>query len=159
MPTKPSEAERWADQLERSFHGGAWHGLALEEAIVGIDASTAAACPEAAAHSILELVHHIAYWLETAQARLNGRDAGGGTEDWSPPAAGEAGWQAARARLRAAHHALHASVRELDAAAFDEPVPGSDPTLRGMLFGVLQHNAYHAGQIVALSRLLGRRPA
>jgi uncharacterized damage-inducible protein DinB len=88
---------------------------------------------------------------------MNGRVEGSGPADWSVVPAGEAGWESARNRLRAAHHALHASVRELEDAAFDRPVAGSDPTLRGMLFGVLQHNAYHTGQIVALARQLGRR--
>jgi uncharacterized damage-inducible protein DinB len=31
-------------------------------------------------------------------------------------------------------------------------VAGSDPTLRGLLLGLLQHNAYHTGQIVVLAK-------
>jgi hypothetical protein len=34
----------------------------------------------------------------------------------------------------------------------DDPVGGSDPTVRGLLFGVVQHHAYHAGQIVLLRK-------
>jgi uncharacterized damage-inducible protein DinB len=158
MSALPTAAELWADQLERSFHGGAWHGPSLEEAIGGIDAKSASTRPAGSAHTILELVHHLAYWLETAQARIGGQAESPGPGDWSPAPAGEAGWESARLRLQAAHHALHSSVRQLDDAALDGPVAGSDPTLRGMLFGVLQHNAYHAGQIVALARQLGRWP-
>jgi len=38
-------------------------------------------------------------------------------------------------------------VLALDDTRLDDAVDGSDPTLRGMLIGLLQHNAYHAGQI------------
>jgi hypothetical protein len=31
-------------------------------------------------------------------------------------------------------------------------VAGSDPTVRGLLVGILQHNAYHGGQIVLLRK-------
>ena len=56
------------------------------------------------------------------------------------------------AALEAAHRALHQRILDLDDVHLDEPVVGSDPTVRGMLFGVLQHNAYHAGQIALLCK-------
>jgi uncharacterized damage-inducible protein DinB len=158
MSSSQPEIAGWADQFERGFHGGAWHGPALEEAIAKVPAELSAQRPAGSPHSILELVHHLAFWIETADARIQGRELSGGASDWSPPQGGEAGWERARARLGAAHHALHASILRLEDAALDQPVAGSDPTLRGMLFGVLQHNAYHAGQIVALARRLGVGP-
>jgi len=73
--------------------------------------------------------------------------------DWPPVAdTSPAAWQAAQAALEAAHKALHQRVLDLADAQLDEPVVGSDPTVRGMLFGVLQHNAYHAGQIALLCK-------
>ena len=39
----------------------------------------------------------------------------------------------------------------LDEKRFDQPA-GSDPTLRGLLLGLLQHNAYPAGQLVLLAK-------
>ena len=35
-----AEAARFADQLERSLNGGAWHGPALAEALAGLTPST-----------------------------------------------------------------------------------------------------------------------
>jgi uncharacterized damage-inducible protein DinB len=155
------ETARLADQLERSFRGGAWHGPAVAEALDGVDAEGAARRPLAAAHTIAEIVAHLTYWLRAARVRLHGeheRDVLGDA-DWAPTAGGDETWRAALAALESAYRDLHADLLALDDSRLDDPVAGSDPTLRGMLLGLLQHNAYHAGQIVLLARPpAGSRP-
>jgi uncharacterized damage-inducible protein DinB len=148
------ESTRLADQLERSFRGGAWHGPSVEEAVAGLDAATARRRPLAAAHSIVELVGHLAFWIETASRRIEGSGEGsvGEGEDWPPLDESDDGWRRLVARLDAAHRHLHAKVLALDDAALDGPVAGCDPTVRGLLLGILQHNAYHGGQIVLLRK-------
>src|ERR1700749_3311767 len=103
-----SQIESLADQLERSFRGGAWHGPAVAEALVGVDAAAAAARPLDGAHSIWEIVHHLTVWNEVPRRRL----AGEGLEnlaaerDWPPvPDVSAAAWQAALAALEAAYAA------------------------------------------------------
>jgi uncharacterized damage-inducible protein DinB len=156
-----SQIEGLADQLERSFRGGAWHGLAVAEALAGVDEEAAAARPFAGGHSIWEIVHHLTVWNEVPRRRLDGERLENlpAERDWPPVEDVSAGaWRAARAALEDAHAALHARVRDLADARLDDPVAGSDPTVRGMLLGVLQHNAYHAGQIALLRKALGGRP-
>lgn len=156
-----SQGKRLADQLERSFRGGAWHGLAVGEALAGVDEATAAARPVAGGHSIWEIVHHLTVWYEVPRRRLDGERLQDlpAERDWPAVADTSAGaWRAAQAALGGAHAALHARVLALDDSQLEDPVAGSDPTVRGMLLGVLQHNAYHAGQIVLLRKAAGRRP-
>jgi uncharacterized damage-inducible protein DinB len=156
-----TQVDSIADLLERGFRGGAWHGPAVAEALSGVDAATAAARPLAGAHSIWEIVHHLAVWNEVPRRRLDGERLQNlpPERDWPPVADLSAGaWQAALAALQDAHAALHARVLELADGQLDDPVAGSDPTVRGMLLGVLQHNAYHAGQIVLLRKPRGERP-
>lgn len=153
--TSPPKVEtaRLADQLERSFRGGAWHGPSLEEALEGVDLATARLRPLAGGHTIAELVGHVAFWIEAASRRLEGDPVtGGGEDDWPPPPGDEEGWRQLLAALDAAHRRLHAKVLAMDDAALDGPVAGSDPTVRGLLLGILQHNAYHGGQIVLLRK-------
>lgn len=142
------ESTRLADQLERSFRGGAWHGPALAEAIDGLDDDAAHRRPLAGAHTAAEIVFHVAYWLDGVRRRLAGDSTEG--DDW--PAGGRLDWEELTATLERNHRALHAAVAALDDARLDEAVEGSDPTVRGMLLGVLQHNAYHAGQLALLAR-------
>lgn len=153
IQTLNPESLHLADQLKRSIHGGAWHGPSLEETISGIDAELAAREPAGGGNSILKTVEHLAFWMETADARLKGRSREGAA-DWSELDGDPAErWELAGRRAVAAHHALYETVRQLSAEALDAPVPGSDPTARGLILGVLQHNAYHTAQIALLARL------
>src|SRR5580700_4091961 len=67
-----SEAHRIADQLRRAFDGDAWHGDSVFEILNGVTATRAAARPIAGAHSIWELVLHIAAWDGAVLRRLGG---------------------------------------------------------------------------------------
>src|SRR5512143_568723 len=144
MPS-PANAEtaRFADQLERSYRGGAWHGPALAEALEGVDAALASRPAGPGAHSIAELAAHVAYWIEESRRRIPGAAAGAPPqgEDWTGATGLSAPqWAAVRAGLEEAHRRLHAAVLALDDARLDDAVEGADPTVRGMLLGLLQHN-------------------
>lgn len=148
-----TEAGRLADQLERSFHGGAWHGPAVRETVAGVDAATALQRPHSSPHSILALVRHMSFWLNAAHVRIaNGQDVSP-DNDWpADEGATDADWTKAVEELERAHAKLHATVLTLGDDHLDDTVPGTDPTIRGLLLGTLQHNAYHTGQIVQLAR-------
>ena len=154
-----SQIEALADQLERSFRGGAWHGPAVAETLDGLDETAAAARPLPGAHSIWEIVQHLTTWNEVPRRRLDGERLQNLPEgrDW-PPVKDASAWRAGLAALEQAHEALHARVRELADGQLDDPVAGSDSTVRGMLLGVLQHNAYHAGQIALLRKAVEKLP-
>jgi uncharacterized damage-inducible protein DinB len=161
METIMSQIESLADQLERSFRGGAWHGLAVAETLAGVDEAVAAARPIAGAHSIWEIVHHLTAWNEVPRRRIDGERLQNlpAERDWPPVVDASAdAWRKALAALEESHAALHARVLDLADGQLDDPVVGSDPTVRGMLLGVLQHNAYHAGQITLLRQAPGGRP-
>ena len=153
--SKATEAERIADQLERSFRGGAWHGPALQETLADVDAAVAGRRPLPNAHSIWEIALHAGAWMDVARRRIAGEPVGELTPelDWAAPIDdSEDAWRATLARLQEAHSSLHAAVLELDEERLEDPVAGSDPTVRGLLLGVLQHNVYHAGQIAILEK-------
>lgn len=152
-----SKAARLADQLERSFRGGAWHGPAFAEALSGVDAATAARRPFPDGHTIWEIVGHVSIWLEMCRRRIGGEPIHDLPldDDWPPPVAGEEGdtaWRRELDTLEERFRGFHATVSELDDSRLDDPVAGSDPTLHGLLLGMLQHHAYHGGQIVLLKK-------
>lgn len=149
-----TEAGRIADQLRRAFEGPAWHGPSVLEALETVDAARAAAHPVPNVHSIWEIVLHLTTWDDVIRRRLGGEvvrseDAA----DWPEVGeATEAGWREALARLRRGHQALHATLLALDDATLDQPpYPGSS-TRYVSAHGQVQHNLYHAGQIMLLRR-------
>jgi uncharacterized damage-inducible protein DinB len=147
------ETARIADQLERSYRGGAWHGPSLSELLEAVDATLATRHPIPGAHSIHEIVWHVAFWTDAARRRAEGETVSGlPPESDFPraPADPEAAWREAKDRLEEAHRRLHALVLSLDDDRLEDSA--GDSTVRGQLLGLLQHHAYHGGQILMLSR-------
>jgi uncharacterized damage-inducible protein DinB len=155
-----SEATRIADQLRRAFDGDAWHGDSLFEILEGVTAAQAAARPIASAHTIWELVLHIAAWDGAALRRLGGTAVELADADNFPPVSADVSdpaWHRATARVRNTHQDLVAAVVALPDSRIFEIVPGKQGahyTFYYMLHGVAQHETYHAGQIALLKKLL-----
>lgn len=149
-----SQIKLIVDQLKLAFDGEAWHGPALMEILDGVDAKTAAARPIATAHTIWELVMHLAAWERVATRRLYGEKLTLSDADNFPhiAAPSEKGWRQAVQILRDTHDGLIQAVSSLGESKLKETVPGKDYDMEFMLLGVVQHAAYHAGQIVLLKR-------
>jgi len=155
-----SEIARIHDQLHRSYYGEAWHGPSVRETLSGITAEQARKRGIAGAHTIWEIVLHIAAWETIAHKVLAGqflypRDPVPQEQDWPPVGEmNEQRWAAALARLDDAHRGLEGALRTFPDARLFEKVPGERPyTFYFLLHGVVQHNIYHAGQIALLKKL------
>jgi len=143
------------DQLQRAFMANAWHGPSLIETLEGVNYEIASACPLIGTHSIWELVIHLTVWKDVVRERLASStpilptDA----EDWPQlPPQDYANWTSTLERLHRAHQQLIDRVRELPPEAFERMIPGKDYNALVMLFGVAQHDDYHAGQIALLKK-------
>jgi uncharacterized damage-inducible protein DinB len=150
-----SRASRLANHLERTVTGPMWHGPALLQVLDGVDETRARARPIPSAHSIWEIVLHVTAWAEIARRRLKGEATGDPPpeQDW-PSVAGE--WSASMKRLEESHQALAADVRLLDDGALDSKVKGLDYPVGILLDGVVEHGAYHGGQIALLRKATDR---
>ena len=149
-----SQIDLIVDELKRSFDGEAWHGPALMEIVNGIDARTAAARPLARAHSIWELVLHVAAWENVILRRIHGEAVQLSDEEnfGHVEHATEAAWQEAVKKLQENHVELLRTVAALPDSRLNDRVPGKDYNLQFMLLGAVQHAAYHGGQIALLKR-------
>ena len=121
-----SEVGRIEDQLKRAYEGGAWHGPALLETLQGVTAAKAAAKPLPGAHSVWEIVLHVAAWEDVVRRRLGGEPVElSDAEDW--PAVretGDAAWAKTLEALRSGHDSLRRAVARLSDARLKEDVPG-----------------------------------
>ena len=153
-----SEATGIADQLRRAFAGEAWHGDSLLEILEGVTAAQAAARPIKNAHSIWELVLHIAAWDNAVLRRFGGVAVELSATQNFPPVtdASETAWRKALAEVQRVHEKLVEAVSVLPDSQLDEKVPGKEGahyTFYYMLHGVVQHELYHAGQIALLKKM------
>ena len=153
-----TEIERIQDQLKRAYEGNAWHGPSIQEALNGVTATQAHARILPNAHSIWELVQHIAVWEDVGRRRLTGDRAQiaiSSPEDWPPPDdASEAAWERAQQALNRGHQALVEAIARLTESRLDEPIFEGMSTVYVTLHGVIQHDLYHVGQIALLKKSL-----
>jgi uncharacterized damage-inducible protein DinB len=153
-----NEMERIADQLQRAYEGDAWHGPSLRQLLSGVTADQAAARPIEGAHTIAEIVRHIAVWDEVARRRLQGEAVTNldPSQDWPSPGAAEAAaWSGLLQKLEEANRKLREAILAAEEGRLGESSPGeSQHTIYGMLHGVVQHDLYHAGQIALLKKAL-----
>ena len=149
-----SEISFIVDQLKLAFEGEPWHGPALMEVLEGIDAKAALDRPIGKAHCIWELVLHLAGWEQVVAKRLQGQPAtlSDAQNFGHLDSTTEHSWMSAVAILRQNHAQLINLVSALPESRLSERVPGKDYDVRFMLYGALQHAAYHAGQIAILKR-------
>jgi hypothetical protein len=157
------ELENLTESLRQSLSGDPWHGPSVAALLADITPGEATAHPVAGAHSIIELVLHLAAWTREVGSRLSGNPpALPAIGDW-PPYAGDAGpaWAAAQRTLHEAHADLLPLVQRLPAGRLSDRVGdlreaslGTGVSCGVMLAGLAQHHAYHGGQIAILKRAL-----
>jgi uncharacterized damage-inducible protein DinB len=158
-----SRTHDFLDQTRRIASGDPWYGDAILQVLDGVTHEQAAARPIPNAHTIWELVLHLTSWVREVTRRLK-------HGDWREPADGDwpaapdptaANWRATLARLQESHQALAAALETFPESRLDEPLGternqamGTGQTYAQMLHGVLQHDAYHLGQIGLLKKAI-----
>ena len=152
-----AEIERLETQLRRMLEGEAWHGPSVLEALQDVTPELACFHPVAGAHSIWEIVLHLAGTYRLVLRRIQGNDSPlTSEEDWpSVPPPTASNWQDAIRSLRQLHEELRQAVRAFRPQRLDEPLVASPPyTAYTQFIGITQHDAYHAGQIAMLKKAL-----
>jgi uncharacterized damage-inducible protein DinB len=152
-----SETARLADQIRRAFEGDAWHGDSLLEILSDVDAKTAAARPIKNAHSIWELVLHIAAWDDAVLRRTAGKAVTLTDEENFPPVkdTSQSAWSKAVEYATHTHAELAKAVAGFPDSRLLEQVPGKTANYYNFFYmfaGIAQHEIYHAGQIALLKK-------
>jgi uncharacterized damage-inducible protein DinB len=149
-----TEIERIEDQLRRAFEGEAWHGPSIREVLADVTARKAAARPLAGAHSIWEIVLHLAAWDNAVRSRLEGEYVENPSEgDWPPVTeTSEAAWKRLLEAMENGNRELRKIISRLDDSSLNKVLGEGKPTVYVTLHGTIQHYLYHGGQIALLKK-------
>jgi uncharacterized damage-inducible protein DinB len=154
------EVSRLSGEVQRAFDHGAWHGSSVSEILTDVDAGLATRRPVDGAHTIWEIALHMTGWVREVVRRLDGAAPGVPPEgDWPPVGTTSANaWERTRVDLATAHQELLAALARFSPARLHETIeaPGASPqdavTYYQTVHGLVQHDAYHAGQIALLKK-------
>ena len=149
-----TEIQRITQQLTRAFEGNAWHGPSVMEVLNGVTARQACLRPFPTAHSIWELLLHMAVWEEAVRLTVIGQERRVSPEmDWQAVTdQGELAWGNALDALRSGHMALRSTIASLSDAVLDRAANSAGRTVYDLLHGAIHHDLYHAGQIALLKK-------
>jgi len=148
-----SELEQLIYEYDQIMIGEGWYGDPVWKILQDIDAQCAAAQPIARAHTISQLVMHMAFWEQVALRRFSGPETPDLAGNFPEPAVWDADeWQKTLEAFRESNREFRHGVSLLDASCLDQKTPGGQHSFRYELVGVMQHHIYHAGQIALLKK-------
>lgn len=152
------------DQLERAHAGDPWHGSSRAALLADVTVDEARRSPAPGSHSIWQLVLHMTAWTREVTRRVQGEQAAApDTGDWPPlpSTPDERAWRSTLAALDDAHATLRSAVRAIDASRLSAYVGdarhaalGTGVTYAQTINGLVQHDAYHCGQVAFAKKLL-----
>ena len=148
-----TEVSRIAKLSRHTLDGQPWYGTALCKLLAGVTAEKAAAHPIPGAHSIWQEVLHAITWRKVTIRLLNGEKEPDVTEEenWPQPSGDSAAaWQQTLDELAGTQEPLEAALAALTDERLSEKAPEKPYSFYVLVHGVIQHDAYHAGQIALL---------
>ena len=151
-----TEVARILDQYDRALSGDAWHGDNVWKILSDVSPEQAFQRPLQGAHTIWELLAHMAFWESEVRRRLAGT-AGEPDESLNyppmPPATAE-NWTRQLEAFRQSNAEFHQALTQLNDSVLDEPLSAPEKSVYVEVHGVIQHHLYHAGQIAILRKNL-----
>jgi uncharacterized damage-inducible protein DinB len=147
-----------AEQMKDAYEGDPWFGRNAKTLLSEISEEMAFQKPSRQ-HSILELVWHMVNWKEFVISRLvdEKRDdlAQFEENDWRELNHSDSDlWSQGLERFNKAYKQLLELVMKQNDALLSRPVHGRNYTFRKLLYGSVQHDIYHLGQIAYVKKLL-----
>ena len=142
-------------QLTGHFDGQAWYGPNLMDSLSDIDFSVIE--KKVGRHSIKDLVAHLINWRQFAIEKLAQNEdfdiQVNSAQDWMPEELlRDISWSNLMELLEITQNNLLKAIDNLDQELLEQPVSGRQYNYQYLLFGIIQHDIYHLGQINLIKR-------
>jgi uncharacterized damage-inducible protein DinB len=145
-----------AKQFHDVYDGAPWYGDSARSKLATLDPALATLVIADLGRSVSQVVAHLTAYQRFAIARL--RDSTefavplNSTVDW-PELRDVMNWEEVYQAFTETQQELHALILDNDDEMLNKQVPGKDYDFQFLLDGIVQHAAYHLGQIGILLRL------
>lgn len=145
-----NELEAIIKSIEEGYYGNAWHGPAILEVVSQIPASQSGA-RLGNSHSISEILMHMAAWKIFVSARILDDQDYQVTDEINFPQ----GYNLAESliELETSHKKLIKALQMFNSEKLHQLVPGLEYSFHKLFLGIVQHDLYHLGQIVMITKL------
>jgi uncharacterized damage-inducible protein DinB len=138
--------------LQNTLDGEPWYGRPVIQLLQEADPAVVYEKPANNPHSPADLLYHMITWAEFTLMRLQGDkekdDAWFDKIDWRPIDPAVHTWKEGIEQFRHLNQQIIALLQTKDDSLLQEKVDFREYNVRFLLHGYIQHNIYHAGQIV-----------
>lgn len=148
------ERERIVSLFEKLYDGEPWIDVPIRGTLSRISAAQAANRPLPTCNTIWEIVNHLIEWKVNVRHRLDGKILKTPANNYISPVVdtSEQAWAETLKRFDLVQNEWLGFLKKLDSKYYESVYPPNQMTYYEHMQGVLQHDAYHLGQIVILAK-------
>lgn len=144
--------------FEAGYDGSPWIDVNLVDTLQAISAVQALKKISPSSNSIWEITNHIISWRENVLQRVKGKSMKTPAHNYFVAVKNgtSADWQATLKKLEATQTDWITFLKTLKEATLEEVYEPNEMTYYEHIQGILQHDTYHLGQIVMLTKLIDK---
>ena len=148
------ETRRIAKLLEDIYQGSPWIDVCLMSTVKNISAGQAAAKVSPNWNSIWEILNHLISWRLTVLQRVQDTVIPSPANNYFAPVndTSDEAWQLTLQKLEDSQQQWMLLLKKFKKKDLEKTYPGNDMTYYEHIQGIIQHDAYHLGQIVLLAK-------
>ena len=147
--------ERILHLFENIYDGGPWISVTISDSLKNISPEQASARISPGRNTIWEIVNHVIQWRSNVLRRIQGEVIVSPEHNYFLPVkdTSETAWENTLHELNESQKKWLDFLRDFEEGNFDKKYPTNQMTYYEHIHGILQHDAYHLGQIVLLTKL------
>ncbi len=138
------------------YNGDPWIDITLMGTLENISAETAAKRISPHCNTVWEILNHIISWRENVLQRVQGKImiTPGNNYFTAVIDQSSTAWDNTLQALKNSQMEWIAFLQKLNEADLEKIYPGNDAAYYKNIYGIVQHDAYHLGQIILLMKLI-----
>lgn len=148
------ETERIKKLFEDLYSGNPWLDVTLVETLAGLSSQQAAHKPDPNWNSIWEITNHLISWRENVLGRVNGQTLKTPENNYFSYVidTSDIAWELTLKKLHNSQQAWLEFLDKMQDGEMEKIYPANEHTYADHIHGIIQHDAYHLGQIVMLAK-------
>jgi uncharacterized damage-inducible protein DinB len=138
------------------YDGDPWIDVTILGVLKNVSPQQAAKKLAPGRNSIWQIVNHIVSWRENVLLRVQGNVINTPNNNYfiEIEDISETAWQQCLERLQNSQQQWITFLKHFDESEFDKIYPSNKMSYYEHVHGIIQHDAYHLGQIVLLTKLV-----
>jgi len=148
------ESDRLISLFQKLYNGSPWIDVNLVSTLSKITASQAQKKALPNANSIWEIINHLISWRINVLQRMQGKQIKTPDNNYFEPVkdGSDTAWKETLHQLETTHKEWIDFLSRIETTQFENIYPGNEMTYYEHIQGILQHDTYHLGQVVLLSK-------